>query len=296
MIRGLMIAVTIALLIAPTAGAQTTTSTGTNGDTAVRSVGGTPGSWVEGALARHAKVNGERVNWARTGVRPTLSTDNSSSSSSTGTSTNSLSSLLGSLGTGGLGDITSLLNLVTGGSTSTNATSTSGTSGSSTSTSGTNSLADLIASMALAQGANPTSSATSKSLNTAQTATNTNSSAPLFGGAIARLPKPTQTAQTSQPSTDQGSFGTRFLNATLQTVFTALAAGFQSSDFITFLEDQLRPLILPSSSGSGSSTSGSGSSTSGSGSSSGNSGGTGGGIETLPSSGSGSSSGGGSTI
>jgi hypothetical protein len=306
MIRGLMIAVTIALFIAPTAGAQTTTSTGTNGDTAIQAVGGTPGSWVRGALTRHSQLIGERVTGPRSGKMPTLPTDNSSSSNS-GTSTNSLSSLLSSLGSGGLGDLTSLLGSLTGGNASTGTTGTTGTSGSSPSTSGTSSLADLIASMALAQGANPTSSGTSKLLDAAQsTSPTTNATTGTlsatevrknFGGAIARLPKPEQRFQSTAPATTtERSFGVRFLDATLQTVFTALTVGFQSSDFITFLEDQLRPLILPSTtdnSGSGSSNSdGSGSSNSG-GSGSNNSSGSG--IEDLPS-GNGSNGSGGSTI
>lgn len=79
----------------------TTTSTTTSDDVSTFSVsGGTPGSWVEAAIARHNSLIAARVTASQSGTTPGVrvdDSDSSTSSSSSSTTTDSLTSTLTSL-------------------------------------------------------------------------------------------------------------------------------------------------------------------------------------------------------
>jgi len=125
-------------------------------------------------------------------------------------------------------------------------------------------------------------------------ATGTQGSSRQWGGAIGRLPKPEQlfqqnTGTTGTGTTQELSFKERWANAMLQTFFTALTLGLQSSTVIDAIKDGLRPLMFPGDEQAGTD----GSDDSG-GSGGKDTGGSGDGIEDLTPSG--SSGGGGSSI
>jgi hypothetical protein len=228
--------------------------------------GGTPGSWVRAAIARHNELIDLRVNAARAGeeagVRPTA-TGQTSGTSGTSSSLGDLSSLL-SLASqyGDLGSLGSLIGSLTGSTTGSTTDSGSGT--------GNYTLADLIA-LGQAYGnqktRNTQQTAASTSQGSSSSGTTQSSNQRVFGGAIARLPKPEERFQqaTTQPSGSELGFGTRWANAMLQTLFTSLTLGFQSDAFIEALKDALRPLVLPSSNQGSGTGNGSGNGSSGNG-------------------------------
>jgi hypothetical protein len=300
--------------------AQTQTGTALTASTPQENAGGggvsqrSPGTWIRAALARHNTLKGLRVNGPRFGQQNTTEVQAAQLAAATGnaaTTTGGLGGLLDLVNqfTGGsganLGNLTNLLGNLTGGSSTTTG-GTSTTTGSTTS-GGTNyTLADLIAMGQAAGGTQKSSTNAVVSQPAGQTASANNSTARTingntFGGAIGRLPKPEERFQTATTTTTQPAstpkFGTRWVTAMTSTFFNAIALGMQSDAFITALENALRPLILPQSSGSSNSGTGSGSG-SGSGTTTGGTTGgstTGGGIENLPASG-GSTGGSGSTI
>lgn len=226
-----------AVVVYPVAAQTTSTTDATNlaantpaenasgGSVAARS----PGTWVQAALGRHNGLQGIRLKGPRFG-QPNTEEGAIRAAGGTGTSgtstTGGLSSLLGLVSQlGGLGSLTGLTN-----------------TGTNTGTGETNyTLEDLIA---LGQ-------AYENSLQKSNNAAGKSSVNTQAGGAIARLPKPAQTAQstttttTTTPATTESSFAVRWTNAMLGTFFSALSVGFQSSTFITMLEDALRPLVLP---------------------------------------------------
>jgi len=219
------IAVAAALLFVELAGAQTTTTSDTYPEA---SSGGTPGSWVEAAIARHEAFITARVNSARSGGEAGVRLDESTSSSSSSSTTDTLTSLLSSLG--GTSGLTSLLSGLTGSSTSTTTGSTSEADAAAAA------LQNLIALRDAASGSTSKVSNTQKATDTA-------------GGAIARLPKAesrTQSSTTTTTDTTTRSFGQRLVDSWSQAFFAALTVGFQSTDFVTMLEDAITPIFYPS--------------------------------------------------
>lgn len=89
------IALVMALLLMPLAEAQSDSATTTDpnevsADVGTFSVsGGTPGSWIQAALARHAAFVAARVNAARNGETPGVRWTSSTTSTTTGTTTTS---------------------------------------------------------------------------------------------------------------------------------------------------------------------------------------------------------------
>lgn len=218
---------------------------------------GNPGSWVNAAIARHNNLIDRRVDDARSkgqaGVLPSSGTT-AGGSSSGGT----VSDLLGSFG--GLGNIGNLFDSFTGGSsgtsTSTGNTSTTGTNSELSSLEQLIALRDANTKPSNAQTTTPTKTGTLQS-NSATTPTSG------FGGAIARLPKVDvrlQATTTSTTSEDEEKFITRWTNAMLSSVFTALTFGLQTNDFIDGVKSVLEPLFFPTADATDGGTDGSGSS------------------------------------
>lgn len=199
-----------------------------------------PSAWITAARARHQAFIQARVNNPREG-KPAGTIDGlnvetgGALSSSDGLS--GLLSLLGQLGSAGslsglsgsLGSLTSLL----GGQTS------GGTTGGSSSGM---TIADLLRLRDQLQGQQT------------QTSGKSITSAPIndtpTSGAIARLPKiegqaQTTTTQTTVTTTQDRKFLDRLGERMAATVFNALAVGFQTPQFITFLKDQLRTVFFP---------------------------------------------------
>ena len=246
-------------LIALPAWAQTSNATTTDPNTATtfRLSGGTPGSWVEAAIARHKTFINARVNARRSGQTSTQNQSNSGTSATTSTTSGSASDLLsqlsGSLNTLGsfgslstLGNLTGLLSGQTG--TTTTGSTTTGTT---TSSSGMT-IADLLALRdALAgQSSSTTTGTTAKSTTSAtnnSSTTASNDTTQNLGGALARLPKAsqlqTQTTTTAGTGTDQPKFVDRLLTSWATTFFTAISVGFQTTDFISALKKGLEPLF-----------------------------------------------------
>ncbi|HPM23084.1 MAG TPA: hypothetical protein PLP66_04225 [Phycisphaerae bacterium] len=226
-----------AFLVYPVAAQTTSTTDATNlaANTPAENASGgfvaarSPGTWVKAALSRHNGLQGIRLTGPRFG-QPNTEEGAIRAAGNTGTSGTStaggLSSLLGLVSQlGGLDSLADLTN--TGANTNTGTGDTDYT------------LEDLIAlGQAYENSQQKSSNAASRS------SVNTQA-----GGAIARLPKRAQTAQSTTTTTTTGttesSFAVRWTNAILGTFFSALSVGFQSSAFITMLEDALRPLVLP---------------------------------------------------
>ena len=191
-----------------------------------------PSTWVDAARLRHQQLIDARVNTPRGGgVAGTLEgLDGSGSGSSTSTSDlGSLLDLVTQLG--GTSDLSGLLDAVTTGGTTTTGTTT-GTSGSGMT------IADLLALRDSLLGGN------SKEIDRSQSVAATQSYETRDGsGAIGRLPKIEPRAQSS--TTDDRKFVVRWADRMVQTVFTALSVGFNSSAFIDFLKDGLRPIMFP---------------------------------------------------
>jgi len=260
MLRHLSIAIIGICLVTLPANAQTGDSTGAtsltesspqenarSGSVSLRS----PGTWVRGALSRHGELKGLRLTGPRFGQPNTeeaeLRFGSSGSSSSSGLgSLGSLLNLAGSLGsgsTGAIGDIGTLLgSLVGGGSGSTSGSTTTGSgSGDVTIPPPSNGTSYTLQDLLALQDAY----ASQKSINSESDKTSTMQSQDeqTFGGAIGRLPKAEDRFQTTTEEGD--SFKVRWANAMLQTMFSAVAVGFQSSPFIDALKDGLRPLFYP---------------------------------------------------
>lgn len=220
---------------AQTSGAADPATTGmtTLSDTTV-----TPGSWVQAALARHSAYIQSRVRGPQNGEIPTLPEE----SASTGSSSTDLLGLLGQLGSGDLSGLLGQLGSLTGTTTTDSSTTGTDTTGSTT-TGSQYTLEDLLA----LQAANSGNTAKAKN-STAQTANRTTT------GGISRLPKPEDRFQTGTgtgtTTTDTRSFRTRWLDKMLQTTFTAITVGFSTPQFVTFLENILRPLFNPTDSSS----------------------------------------------
>ncbi len=242
--RSLLIAAVAAFAVA-FASAQTDT-TGYAENTPAENVSGSaisarsPGSWVREALARHEGVMTDRFNGGYSNDASSSSSGSSSSglaglldlaSEATGTSLSGLSGSLGSLGNllgSSSSGLSSLISGTTSGSASTGTSSTSGSQ---------YTIEDLIR-LRDTGYIDPVFKPQNRSQTTdEQTSTS---------GAIARLPKFDQTAQTTT-TTEETPFRIRWSDAMLGTFFTALAFGMSTQDFIDTLADGLRPLIRPSS-------------------------------------------------
>ncbi len=250
--------------------------------------GGTPGSWVQAAIARHKALIALRVNAPRGGE---AAGDRSSlpASSTTGTSP---------MLNGGSTTLDNLLSLVGGSGSSLSALA--GLLGASATSTGPNVTAPgtatdpRLAALLALRDANKSASTekmSTASQQSSSTATSSSSSTTRVGGAaVNRLPKAEQRLQSSSTNaTAETPFAARWASAMLSTFFTAVTAGFQSTGFITFLKDGLRPLMYPTdASGNGSDSGNNNSGGSGSG-------GSGSGIEDI-SPGDNGSGGGGSTL
>ncbi|MGD8453310.1 MAG: hypothetical protein PVJ57_15970 [Phycisphaerae bacterium] len=219
----------------------------------------TPSTWVGAARSRHQLLQQARVTNARQGeFAGTTEGLTEESTSSSGSSLSSLldvvSGLSGSLGS--TSDLGSLLGLL--GSDTTDTTTTTGGDEEWT-------IEDLLA-LGEAMGGigKPINSSTD---DTATTAKSTLATAKLdtaqeyetrdASGAIGRLPK---IDATSQSSDTEQSFTSRLTETLATTFFSSLAIGFQSSTFINFLKDQLRPVFFPTDDDSTDNTSGDGNS------------------------------------
>jgi hypothetical protein len=206
-----------------------------------------PGTWVQAAIARHSKLMAERLTAARFGQSSTASSQSSSSQTST-SSQSGLSGLAGLLSlasqagsTGSLSGLSGLLSGLTGATTGT-------TTGFPAPANGTSyTLDDLIRLGQLFGGGTQTTTTTTTGGNTTAKSTTRQVNQTAAGGAIGRLPKPEQRFQQSTTSTTtaETDFKTRWANAMLQTFFSALTLGLQSSQFIDLVKDALRPLVLP---------------------------------------------------
>ncbi len=269
--------------------------------------GGTPGSWVQAAIARHKALTDARVNAARGGAaagdRSGLAV-NRNSGTSASTSLNAggspLDSLLNLFGGSGspLSSLAGLLGTTLNVTGSTAATSSNAAGG------GTATDRRLDALLAL-RDANRSKGSGKSDTGTQQAVSSAGGAGAnvtrVGGAAVNRLPKAEQRLQATVPdTTTQPSFAVRWANAMLSTFFTAVTTGFQSAGFINFLKDSLRPLMYPTESSDNGSDSGGGSGGStggGTGGSTGGSGpgGSGGGIEDVPP-GAGDSGSGGSTL
>lgn len=186
-----------------------------------------PSTWINAARVRHGELIQARVN------NPRIGEPAGTLAGLTG------SGIVGS--TGGLSGLLDLLTQFTGGTS----TPSTGDSGDATGgTSGT-SLADLLAlrDQLLGENGETGKPSTQAQVGDGQT----------YSGAIARLPK---IEPRSQEPVEEGKFLARWAESMTQTVFTALAIGFQSSDFIDFLKDALRPVFFPLQSGTDGSGSG----------------------------------------
>jgi len=192
-----------------------------------------PGTWINAARVRHSELIQARVNNPRIGEPA-----------------GTLEGLTGSGIVGSTGGLSGLLDLLTqfAGGTSTPSTGDSGdATGGTSGTSGT-SLADLLALRDQLLGESGETGETGKSSTQAQVG-----DGQTYSGAIARLPK---IEPRSQEPVQERKFLARWAESMTQTVFTALAIGFQSSDFIDFLKDALRPVFFPLQSGTDGSGSG----------------------------------------
>lgn len=251
--------------------------------------GGTPGSWVQAAITRHKALIAVRVNAPRggeaAGDRSSLAANTTTgTSTSLNTGSTTLDSLLSLLG-GSSSSLTALTGLLGTTSTSTGSTTTTG------STATDPRLAALLALRDANKNSSTekTSTATQQSSSTA--ASSSSSTTRVGGAAVNRLPKAEQRLQSSTTdTTTETPFAARWASAMLSTFFTAVTAGFQSTGFITFLKDGLRPLMYPTDSSGDGSNSGNNNNSGGSGS-----GGSGSGIEDISPGGNGSG-GGGSTL
>lgn len=247
MVRALAVTLVVTGLLTLSAGAQSTTTTATSladstpqenvsgGSVALRA----PGTWIQDALSRHAMLMAKRVNGPRFGnsTDPNTQTNESASSSGSGSSASagSLTDLISSLG--GTGTVGSLIGSLSGGSTTTSGSDSSGTD---------SALAELLALAAQYGGTQQTKNAGTTQATSIKSST-ARSSTREFGGALGRLPKAEQLYQSSTTTTDttDSSFRIRWSNAMLQTFFTALGIGLQTSQFVTVLKDALRPLVYP---------------------------------------------------
>ena len=258
MMRLAIITLVVGLIALP-AWAQTSNATTTdpNAQTTFHLSGGTPGSWVEAAIARHKTFTDARVNARRSGQTSTQSEFGSGSTATTSATTGGasdlltqLSSSLNTLGSvGSLSTLGNLTGLLTG---QTGTTTTGTTTGTTTSSSGTT-IAQLLALRdALAGQSSSTTTGTAKSTTSAtnnSSTTASNDTTHTFGGAIARLPKASQlqtqttTGTTTGTGTDQPKFVDRLMASWATTFFTAISVGFQTTDFITALKKGLQPLF-----------------------------------------------------
>lgn len=204
----------------------------------------TPQDWVNAARTRHSAIQAARITNPRGGEFAGTTDGLDSSESTTSSSSSSVSSLL-SLVSSLTGSSSSSLSGLLGSLTGSTGTSTS----TSTSTSGsTTSLADLIA-------LRDSLAASSKQLDSAQTSTtdttDTTDTTLAYdtrdgSGAIGRLPK---FEATSQTSTSDRKFIDRWADSMADSFFTAMAVGFQTSQFQTFLEEQLKAIFFPTTDG-----------------------------------------------
>ena len=217
--------------------------------------GGTPGSWVQAAIARHKALIAVRVNAPRggeaAGDRSNLLASaganawlgsggtNATSAGTATTGSTTLDSLLSLLG-GSSSSLSSLAGLLGTSSTSTGSTTTTG------STATDPRLAALLA-LRDANKSTSTEKASTATQQSSVTASGSSSSTTRVGGAaVNRLPKVEQRLQSSTTdTTTETPFAARWASAMLSTFFTAVTAGFQSTGFITFLKDGLRPLMYP---------------------------------------------------
>ncbi len=213
-----------------------------------------PGVHVREAIARHTQNQTDRVTRARFGLDPNTSTNESTSGSGTSGSSGGLGSLLnlvnqfggsGSLGVGSLSDITSLLggltNLGGGGMTTTSGSGTTGTD-----TSGSNGVDPRLQQLLdLRDAAIGSGGSTNGSNLKAVQRSSTTSGSLESSGAIAKLWKPSDRSQTTTDGTTDRSFKDRLLESWATAGFTALSVGFQTPQFISFLESGLRTIFRP---------------------------------------------------
>lgn len=212
-----------------------------------------PGVIIRQAISRHSEFQAERVTRARFGGDPNVATESSSGGSSAGTNTNSLLNLLnqfggGSLGISSIGDLAGLVSGLTnlgGVTTSTGSgTSSTSTSGSGSSSTGVDPRLQALLDLRDANIGNSSSSdsAAGSTLKSNQRSSTTRE----FGGAIAKLWKPEDRAQsTTGSTTEDRSFKDRLLESWATAGFTAMSVAFQTDQFVTILEDGLRSIFRP---------------------------------------------------
>lgn len=206
-----------------------------------------PGNAIREAISRHNGLQAERLRGA--GSQESTN-EGSAATGNTNTGGGSLTDLLGglggSLGSGLAGTLNSVLNTVGGSAMSTGTSTNSGTTSTGGSGSTTGSRYTIEDLLRLRDTGSLKPQNTAQSINQDQTKSTANTSAATSassGGAIARLTKTAQTAQTNNGS--ELKFRHRLVNSWLSTFFTALTFGFSSQDFIDTLADGIRPLIYP---------------------------------------------------
>ncbi len=205
--------------------------------------GGTPGSWVQAAIARHNALIVARVDAAQNGQTPGVrssgsSTTDTTTATTTTATTSDTSNALASLSTllsqyssslSSLDSLSSLLSSLTGTSVTSTATSKS------------------IAAQKSTTSADTTSSTSTTTDSTTDTTSSSGSSAATSsGGAIARLPTASELYSTSTTAADdQPKFAVRLAESLIETFSNQLSSMFQSTDFIDLLKAQLEPFLLP---------------------------------------------------
>ena len=220
------------------AGAQTT---GTTAIPAAGSVGGTPGSWVEAAIARHQAIlqqwfggqpfdpndpnnTGTGTTNDLTGLTTGSANGTLPGSTTTGTTTTpntALASLAGLLGQYGLGG------LVSGTTTGTTGTSTLGTTGTTTGLGTTTAGTTATGTLGSAAG----TFATTGTISTP--------------GTEAKFPIASVQQNSSQSGGGSSDFLSQLQDALVQTFFDSLSTELQSQAFADLLRTAFQALILP---------------------------------------------------
>jgi hypothetical protein len=261
--RHVFAASTLALLATAVAGAQSSDPNSSAGAPQDRVRGGylqsnAPGVSIRQAIARHNDFQADRVIRARFGGDPNVSNESSSGSGSS-SSSGGASSILdlinqfggGDLGISSIGDLAGLVTGLTdlGGSTTTTGTSGTDASGSGPDTNSTGvdprlqALFDLRdANIGSTDGTDSSSgTGTGSTLKSNQRSSSTRE----FGGAIAKLWKPEDSAQSTDGTTEDRSFKDRLLESWATAGFTAISVAFQTTQFVSVLEDGLRSIFRP---------------------------------------------------
>jgi hypothetical protein len=199
-----------------------------------------PGRIIDAARARHQALRDDRLAAQRSGDTSGLAPEEQNALNLSGGG-NALTNLLGNLlGSGILGGLTSggsgsdlsgLLGGLTGGGTNTGVTS--GTSDANSPT-----------------GSNIPSNIPPEAIQLIQDAgidVNSLFAKPLQSESTADTFDASTKTQSRAQQADQGEpkFVVRWADAMLSTLFTALAVGFQSRDFVNLLADFIRPIFVP---------------------------------------------------